>query len=58
MSLDSSLKTKGGLAFHRNVLTRVERIEKLKATKDFDPETQPVIGLQKTANRKVTVGKK
>ena len=57
MSLDSSLKTKGGLAFHRNVLKRGERIEKLKETKDFDPEKGTVFGLQKTGNRKVSIGK-
>lgn len=52
MSLDSSLKTAGNLQQHRNVLKRHERIEKLKDTKDFDPEKKPVIGLQKTGNRK------
>lgn len=56
MSLDSSLKTKGNLASHRNVLTRAERIEKLKATTGFDPKEKPVIGLPKTANRKAAVG--
>lgn len=56
MSLDASLKTKGGLSQHRNVLTRDERIKKLKATSGFDPQKTPVHGLPKTANRKVTVG--
>jgi len=58
MSLDPSLKTKGGLTFHRNVLTRGERIERLKERQDFDPKKQPVLGLQKTGNRKVAIGKK
>ena len=52
MSLDSSLKTAGNLVQHRNVLTRAERIEKLKATKNFDPKKADVIGLPKTGNRK------
>jgi len=57
MSLDSSLKTKGGLAFHRNVLTRGERIEKLKQSKEFDPDKNKVTGLPKVGNRKVSIGK-
>lgn len=36
MSLDSSLKTGGGLTRHRNVLTRAERIAKLQAADKFD----------------------
>ena len=36
MSIDRSLKVKGALTRHRNVLTRAERIEKLKdAALDF-----------------------
>ncbi len=56
MSLDASLKTKGALASHRNVLSRGERIDKLKATSNFDPQKKPVLGLPKTANRKVVAG--
>lgn len=52
MSIDSSLKTAGNLAKHRNVLKRHERIERLKDTKDFDPKEKRVIGLPKTGNRK------
>jgi small basic protein (TIGR04137 family) len=52
MSLDSSLKTAGNLQQHRNVLKRHERIERLKETKDFDPSKKPVLGLQKTGNRR------
>ncbi|MEQ8844154.1 MAG: small basic protein [Phycisphaerales bacterium] len=57
MSLDSSLKTAGNLASHRNVLTRAERVEKLKETKGFDPKKQAVLGLPKTANRQASVGR-
>ena len=53
MSLDQSLKTAGNLTQHRNVLKRHERIERLKETKDFDPNASKVIHLQKTGNRKV-----
>jgi small basic protein (TIGR04137 family) len=54
MSLDSSLKTRGGsLSQHRSVLSREERIAKLKAVNNFDPSKKPVVGLPKTSNRKV-----
>jgi small basic protein (TIGR04137 family) len=56
MSLHASLKTSGNLSQHRNVLTRTERIERLKETKGYDPKGKPVLGLQKTANRKGKVG--
>jgi len=52
MSLDRSLKTAGALTQHRNVLTRAERLEKLKLTKGYDAARRPVIGIPKTANRK------
>lgn len=52
MSLDSSLKTQGNLAQHRNVLSRRERIERLKELSNFDPKSKKVLGLPKTANRK------
>ena len=54
MSLDRSLKVAGGaLSQHRNVLTRPERIAKLADTTTYDPKKKPVLGLPKTANRKV-----
>ena len=53
MSIDPSLKVTGGaLSRHRNVLTRAERIERLKDTKDFKPSEKPVLGLPKTRNIK------
>jgi small basic protein (TIGR04137 family) len=55
MSIDSSLKVAGGaLSSHRNVLKRAERIERLKETKDFEPEKKPVLGLPKTRNIKAS----
>ncbi|MGP1347718.1 MAG: small basic protein [Phycisphaerales bacterium] len=53
MSLDRSLKTSGALEQHRSVLTRVERLEKLIRTKNFDPAKKPVIGMPKTLNMRV-----
>ncbi len=57
MSLDKSLKSKGALERHRNVLTRAERIEHLKETGRWTDESRP-IGLVKVAHRKLSVGKK
>lgn len=57
MSIDRSLKVKGALARHRNVLTRAERIERLKEEEAWG-EGDPVLGLPKVANRKAAAGKK
>lgn len=51
MSLDRSLKTKGALSRHRNVLTRAERIERLKEQDRWE-EGDNVLGLPKVSNRK------
>jgi len=58
MSLDPSLKTKGGMRQHRNVLTRPERIAKLLEKGRFDNEETDPIHLPKVANRKIAAGKK
>ena len=57
MSLDPSLKIGGGLAGHRNVLTRAERILKLKTLGEFKDESS-ALGLRKVGNRKVVAGGK
>jgi len=57
MSIDRSLKTKGSLTRHRNVLNRGERIERLKGEDRWE-EGDKLFGLPKVANRKVSVGKK
>ena len=57
MSLDKSLKGRSRLVRHRNVLTRTERVEKLKELGRWTDEST-VIGLPKVVNRKVSVGKK
>lgn len=58
MSLHRSLKTKPiALAQHRNVLTRAERVSKLKETEKFTDGRSP-LGLPKVANRMVVAAKK
>ncbi len=57
MSIDSSLKIKGALSRHRNVLSRAERIETLKDEERWDQE-QSVLGLPKVAHRKSHAGRK
>ncbi len=57
MSIDRSLKIKGALTRHRNVLSRVERIEKLKEEERWQ-EDNSVFGLPKVAHRKSHAGKK
>ena len=52
MSLDRSLKGKGGLVRHRNVLKRAERLTILKDDERWD-ESKSVFGLPKVAVRKV-----
>ena len=57
MSLDKSLKGRNRLVRHRNVLTRMERVEKLKELGRWTEEST-AIGLPKVVHRKVSVGKK
>ena len=57
MSIDPSLKVKGALTRHRNVLTRAERIEKLKDEERWD-EGNSLFGLPKVAHRKSHAGRK
>jgi small basic protein (TIGR04137 family) len=57
MSVDPSLKIKGALIRHRNVLTRAERIEKLKEEERWS-EGDSLFGLPKVAHRKSHAGRK
>ncbi|MGD8450345.1 MAG: small basic protein [Phycisphaerae bacterium] len=57
MSIDRSLHSRSSLVRHRNVLTRAERVERLKTQERF-AEDQPVLGLPKVANYKPRAGKK
>jgi small basic protein (TIGR04137 family) len=57
MSVDRSLKIKGALTRHRNVLTRAERIEQLKNEEKWS-EGNSLLGLPKVAHRKSHAGRK
>ena len=57
MSIDRSLKIKGALSRHRNVLTRAEQIEQLKDEEQWS-EGDSLLGLQKVAHRKSHSGRK
>lgn len=57
MSLDKSLKSKAALVRHRNVLTRAERIAKLREAGRWDDESGPM-ALPKVAHRKIIAGAK
>ena len=57
MTLDKSLKVRAGLARQRSVLTRVERLEKLKES-DRWSEGASVFGLPKVRVQKLVLKKK
>jgi small basic protein (TIGR04137 family) len=57
MSMDRSLKVKGALTRHRNVLTRGERVERLRKEEKWQ-EGDTLLGLPKVANRKSRASKK
>jgi small basic protein (TIGR04137 family) len=58
MSIDSSLKVPSGLAQHRNVLTRAERVQALAVRNQFDKTSDSPLALPKVENKKVVTGKK
>jgi small basic protein (TIGR04137 family) len=55
--MDRSLKIKGALRRHRNVLNRAERVEQLKDEERWS-EGDSVFGLPKVAHRKSHAGRK
>ncbi len=57
MSIDRSLKVSGALSRHRNVLSRAERVERLKEEERW-AEGDAVTALPKVAHRKSHSGKK
>ncbi|MDP6443584.1 MAG: small basic protein [Pirellulaceae bacterium] len=57
MTIDKSLKIRGGVSRSRNVLTRAERLEKLQES-DRWAEGDPVFGLPKVRVVKVSLKKK
>jgi small basic protein (TIGR04137 family) len=54
MSLDRSLRGANALVRHRNVLTRAERLEKLKDEEKWT-DAKSVFGLPKVGHRKAAV---
>ncbi len=57
MTIDKSLRVRAGMIRNRNVLTRAERIEKLKAA-DRWSEGDSVYGLPKVRVQKLSLRKK
>lgn len=57
MTIDKSLKIRRGAISNRNVMTRVERLEKLEET-DRWSEGDSVLGLPKVRVQKVSLKKK
>jgi small basic protein (TIGR04137 family) len=57
MTIDKSLKVKRGSTRNRSVLTRVERLEKLKEAERWKPGDSP-LGLPKVRVRKLVMKKK
>ena len=57
MAIDKSLKVKAGATASRSVLTRVERITKLRETDRWSEECSP-FGLPKVRVRKLQLKKK
>ena len=56
MSIDRSLKLKDALVRHRNVLTRAERIDRLKDEDKWEDD-RSVMGLPKVSHRKTRAKK-
>lgn len=57
MTIDKSLKIRRGATANRSVLTRVERLEKLKETERWSEGDSP-LGLAKVRVRKLQMKKK
>jgi small basic protein (TIGR04137 family) len=54
MSIHGSFQGKGGFAKHRNVLSRVERIERLTGEGRWTKDKNSVFNLPKVRNIKMT----
>ncbi len=57
MTIDKSLKVRRGMISNRNVLTRIERLEKLKEQDRWN-EGDSILGLPKVRVQKVSLKKK
>ena len=58
MSVDRTLKVRGGMLRARSVLTRAERIAQLTEQGKFDPDSDSPMGLPKVRVRRSKVGTK
>lgn len=58
MTMDRSLKSRGGLKGNRSVLTRAERITKMVEEDRFDPESDSPYGLPKMRVQVTRAGSK
>ena len=58
MSIHSSFRSSGGATKHRNVLTRLERLEKLETAGRWDTSKDGLFGLPKVRSIKVAMKKK
>lgn len=57
MTMDRSLKVQAGAIKTRNVMTRAERVARLKALDRFDPEAS-IVGMPKVRVVKVSLKRK
>ena len=57
MTIDKSLRVRAGMIRNRNVLTRAERLAKLKTAERWS-EGDPVLGLPKVRVPKLAIKKK
>ena len=57
MTIDKSLKVRAGMIRNRNVLTRAERLEKLKESQRWEEGDSP-FGLPKVRVQKISLKKK
>ncbi len=58
MSIHSSFRSGGAAGKHRNVLTRLERLEKLEEAGRWKPAEDSLFGLPKVRSIKVAMKKK
>ncbi|MDR1535153.1 MAG: small basic protein [Planctomycetota bacterium] len=58
MSIHSSFRSGGSAARHRNVLTRLERLERLEEAKRWDAAGNGLFGLPKVRSIKIAMKKK
>ena len=58
MSIHSSFRTGGSASKHRNVLTRLERLEKLESAGRWNTAEDGLFGLPKVRSIKVAMKKK